>query len=65
MTRPMIARMTVQNWKKTSQVMYIGITSLMLEEGKQKRLTLPRDRESQPPPCGTPTGAKGTDNILP
>lgn len=28
MTRPMIATMIAQNWKKSSQVMYIGITSL-------------------------------------
>ena len=57
MTRPMIARMTVQNWKNTSQVMYIGITSLCARKANKKRFTLPRNPGSQPPPCGTPTGA--------
>ena len=38
MTRPMIATITPQNWKKTSQVMYIGITSLF--RGRQTRKDL-------------------------
>ena len=28
----------MQNWKNTSQVMYIGITSLETEEGKQEKI---------------------------
>ena len=33
----MIATIMPQNWKNTSQVMYIGITSLAAEEGKRKK----------------------------
>ena len=49
--RPTIAMITVQNWKNISQVIYIGITSLDIEEGKRKNFDfLELNRESDRTP---------------
>ena len=45
MTRPMSATITPQNWKNTSKVMYIGITSPETEEGKQEKIYTPSGPE--------------------